>query len=448
MKFIEGIVSAIQGNAKEKLNDPLIGSFIASFIVCNWQHVLVLTFGNAKIEERITDFVTAMKPAGDGLDWFLSLFGIYLLPLLMALSYVVVMPWVSIGIAKLTKPAAIGKHEAAVDLEINLAIKQRKLNEEKLLNDPSKDFLLRVVENRLKEEIILTERKIHETSKLEDEAKKVTEELAKAKADREAAEAISNKAKSEEELKKTKVEYEKNKLSVGIAITASMMQANAYLSSVNFVRILSKNLAEDNISLTHESLTEIIAAVFGYENFNSLLKDNSFNNEGLKGLKYILLDSGYLGGRFEEILSKDIVDEDLCNADHIFDHLYMMFDSLPYLYGDEETIADVIYEDFEEKKYDLIHEDAISSAMSEANSSDVEIELTDKEWELEEDSFKVTISAHGSGVHYKESDVPGRGIDISVEITVPIMWGKFGLGSTNMIISASPESYDDDWDIA
>ena len=48
MKFIEGIVSAVQGNTKEKLNDPLIGSFIASFIVFNWKDVLVLIFGNAK----------------------------------------------------------------------------------------------------------------------------------------------------------------------------------------------------------------------------------------------------------------------------------------------------------------------------------------------------------------------------------------------------------------
>ena len=95
MKFIEGIVSAIQGNTKEKLNDPLIGSFFISFIICNWQHVLVLIFGNAKIEDRITTFVKAMTPTGDGFAWFSSLSGIYLLPLGMALCYVIVMPWVS-----------------------------------------------------------------------------------------------------------------------------------------------------------------------------------------------------------------------------------------------------------------------------------------------------------------------------------------------------------------
>jgi hypothetical protein len=446
MKFIEGIVSAVQGNAKEKLNDPLIGSFIASFIVCNWQHVLVFIFGNAKIEERITAFVTAMKPVGD--DWLGDLFGIYLLPLLMALAYVVLMPWISIGIAKLTKPAAIGKYEAAVDLEINLAIKQRKLNEEKLLNDPSKDFLTRVVENRLKEEIILTERKIHQTSMLEDEAKKVTEELAKAKADRETAEATSNKAKNEDDLQKTKNEYEKNKLSVGVAITNSMLQANSYYSSLNFVRLLSESLAEDNIAITHKSLTEIIAAAFGYENYDDLLKDQTFHNEGLRGLKYILLDSVSLGARLEKILGEDFIDEDICSADHIFDHLTSIFDSLPYLFGDEETIADAIFEKLEIDKYELIHEDVVGSALAEANTGDVDIELTDKDWGLEEGSLKVTITGYGSGTHHKESDIAGQGIDISVEVTVPVLWGKYGLGRSSMIISASPRLYDDDWEVA
>jgi len=297
MKFIEGIVSAVQGNTKEKLNDPLIGSFLVSFIICNWQHVLVFTFGNGKIEERIITFIKAMTPAGDGLAWFTSLSGIYLLPLVMALGYVIVMPWISIGIAKLVKPAAVGKHKAAVDLEIDLAVKQRKLNEEKLLNDPSKEFLSKVVDNRLKEELIVIEREYHNASQMKYDAQKAKDEAAIAKADKETAEANKQKAIKEEEIHRIKTEYEKKKIEVGIAISNSMWQANAYLSTLNFVRLLSEGLADDGIALTHKSLTEIIAAVFGYKNYDALLNDKSFHNEGLKKLKYVLLDSEYLSSR-------------------------------------------------------------------------------------------------------------------------------------------------------
>lgn len=441
MKFIEGIISAVQGNAKEKLNDPLVGSFIASFILWNWNQFLLLFFGNKEMDERITDCISALTISLESWEKFFSSLCIYVVPIFASIFYVFVMPHISIWMSGKLQPLEVGKHTAAVDLEIAQAVKQQELNKQKLLSDPTKTFLPKLVEQDIKQKELDTEKKQAETDKANDEA-------AIAKADRETAEAIFNKAKNEDDLQKAKNEYEKNKLSVGVSITKSMLQANAYYSSLNFVRLLSSSLAEDRIAITHKSLTEIIAAVFGYENYDDLLKDKTFQNDGLKGLKYILLDSEKLGSRLEEILSEDFIDEDECNSDHIFDHLSNMFDSLSYLYGDEETIADAIYEDFEEKKYDLIHEDAISSAISEANLADVEIELTDKEWELEEDNFKVTISAHGSGTHYKEGDVPVRGIDITVEITVPIMWGKFGLGRSNMIISADPASYDDDWDVA
>lgn len=437
MKFIEGIVAAIQGNAKEKLNDPLMGSYIASFIVCNWQHVLVFTFGNEKIEERIITFIKAMTPSGEGLDWFWSLSGIYLLPLLMALSYVIVMPWISIGIAKLIKPAAVGKHKVAVDLEIELAVKQRKLNEEKLLNDPSKEFLSKVVENRLKKELIVIEREYHNTSKMKDDAQKAKDEAATAKANKQ-------KAIKEEELHRIKSEHEKKKIEVGIAISNSMWQANAYLSTLNFVRLLSENLADDGIALTHKSLTEIIAAVFGYKNYDALLNDKSFHNEGLKKLKYVLLDSEYLSGRIVEILSEDIVDEDVCNVDHVMDHLIFMFDDLPYLLGDEETIADAIFEELEADAYSLIDEEAVADARASTDTIIEEIELYDKHVEVFDSGIEIRINGTGSGSHRKESDVKGQGINITLTVAVPALWGKYGLGEYSKKVDASPESFDEE----
>jgi hypothetical protein len=438
MKFIEDIVSAVQGNTKEKLNDPVIGSFVASFIVCNWQHVLVLIFGNEKIEERITDFVTGIEPIGVGWDWLLSFSGIYLLPLLMALSYVIVMPWVSIGISKLVRRAALGKHSQAVDLEIEQVEKQQELNKQKLLSDPNKEFLSQIVKNDIKQKDLETEKKQAGADKAKDDAKK-------AKADREAAEAISNKAKKEDDLQKTKNENEKKKLSVGVAVTNSMLQANAYYSSLNFVRLLSENLAEDSIAITHKSLTEIIAAVFGYKNFDDLLGDSEFNNKALSELKYILLDSTELGRRLEEILSNDFIDDDVCSVGQVADHLATMFDSLPYLHGDEDAILEAVYDELEREAYSLIHTDEVSSAIAETDTIIEDIELTSKSVARVKKGLVITIGGFGSGSHRKESDIRGQGIDLKIEILLPVKWGIYGLGKSTMDITASPEIFDDEW---
>lgn len=441
MRFLEGIVTAIQGNAKEKLNDPLIGSFIASFILWNWDKFLLLFFGNKEMDVRIADCIAALTMSFESWTKFFLSLCIYVVPLLVSLFYVFLMPRISIWMSVKLQPLEVGKHTAAVDLEIAQAVKQQELNKQKLLSDPNKTFLPQIVEEEIKQKVLNTEKKQAETDKAKDEA-------AKAKAERESAEAITNKANNENDLQQSKNEYEKKKLSVGVAITNSMMQANSYYSSLNFVRLLSESLAEDNIAITHKSLTEIIAAAFGYESYDDLLKDQTFNNEALKGLKYILLDSVSLGARLEKILAEDFIDEDVCSSDHIFDHLTMMFDSLPYLYGDEETIAEAIFEEVEANKYDLINADAVSGAIASTDSIIEEIDLILNRVDILDSGLEIFIDGHGSGSHRKDSSVPGQGIDITLNVTVPLLWGEYGLGQYTMITSSDPESFDDEWVVA
>jgi len=440
MKFIEGIISAIQGNIKTKLDDPLIGSFIASFVFWNWNSFLLLFFGEKKIDDRIIDCINSFKLSFDGWDDFYPSLLVYLVPVLMTVFYIFFMPYVSIWIAKTVSKFEVSKHEVAVDLEMAQTKKQKDLNEQKLLSDPNKKFLSTVVENNLKLEMAVITRK-------QDEANIVKDEAAKAKADKAKAEADSQAAISEKEIKYLKSEHEKKKLNVGISVANSMLQANAYSSAFNFVRILSESLAGDSIALTHKSLTEIIAAVFGYRSFDDLLKDGEFNNEALDELKYILLDTKQLGRRLEGILSEDIVDEDVCNAEVVSDHLYELFNSLPYLYGDEDAIADAVYEELENDAYSLIDTDAISSAIADTNTIVEESEFSEKEVVRAKKALKVFINGYASGSHRKESDVPGQGIDLKIEVVIPVKWGKYGLGKYTMDITASPETYDE-WEEA
>lgn len=448
MKFIEDIISSMQGNVKTKVDDPFIGSLLVSFGFCNWKEFLILAFGNAKLEERASCFVNAMTPSTESMKaGFSDLFLIYLLPFALALFYVFIMPWISIWITRKVSGAEIAKHQTAVDIEIEQAKKQRELNEEKLLSDPEKDFLTRLVNNRIKKETLETEASQAETNKVKDEANKIQAEMEKAEADKLAAiaikEAQETKAEAEKEKQATQSAIEKNKLKVSAAETKSMMQANAYTAAFNFVSLLSGSLAEDRIALTVSSLTEIISAVFGYDSFDELLIDKSFNNEQLSQLKYVVLDSEYLGRRLEEILSNDPVDPDVCNSDHVSDHIQLIFEDLPYSFQPEDQIAEIVYEELEENQYDLINHDEMSGAIAETDTIIEEMEFHDYKYELLDKELVITVWGHGSGSHRKE-DIRGQGIDYIVKANLPVLWGKFGLANYNNVnVSASPERFDD-----
>ena len=56
MKIIDDIISSIAGNAKTRINDPFLGTFICSWVVCNWNYLSLLFWGDGKASERISAF--------------------------------------------------------------------------------------------------------------------------------------------------------------------------------------------------------------------------------------------------------------------------------------------------------------------------------------------------------------------------------------------------------
>jgi len=443
---------------KTKLNDPFIGSYIFSFFVCNWKESLVLVFGNKKLEERIGDFVAEMAVSTNSLaDFSVSLFFIYLLPFTFACFYVFAMPWISIWITKKVSKSEVAKHEAAVDMELKQAIKQRYLNEEKLLNDPNKPFLEEAIREKTKQKRLQTETLQSSAEKAKNEAEKAKDEAGKAKAEAEKATMDNQMSKADKDVKQAKAKtekekqaaqsvIEKNKVKVSAAETKAMLQANAYFAAFNFVQLLSKSLAQDNISLTVESLTEIIATVFGYDNFNDLLGDKSFNNDELQSLKYILVDSKALGSRLEEILTNDHIDPSVCSSDHIFDHIELMFENLPYTYRDAEAIAELVFLFCSENVYDFTESEEFCGAQASTNTTIDQAELYDYKHNLTDDALVLDMYGHASGSDRKESDISGQGVDFHVKATLAVKWGRYALAEKpEYEISASPESFDDDY---
>jgi hypothetical protein len=77
--------------SKERLRNPLVGSFVFSWIIFNWKGILLITFSNKSMEDRI------LYVAKDDYSILLLLW----FPLSMALFYVIALPYLSLIIDKL-----------------------------------------------------------------------------------------------------------------------------------------------------------------------------------------------------------------------------------------------------------------------------------------------------------------------------------------------------------
>lgn len=79
---IADLFKELHDTAKERIKNPIIGAFICSFLVCNWQAFFILFFSEMSIEERIEFANTKWK-----IIW----------PIILSLVYTLVVPLIMIG---------------------------------------------------------------------------------------------------------------------------------------------------------------------------------------------------------------------------------------------------------------------------------------------------------------------------------------------------------------
>ena len=77
--------------------NPIIGSFISSWLVVNWKIVLLLLKSNDEIEQTILIIEQS----------YLKVENILYYPLIFSFSYVLLIPWLSLIITKITSKAEI-----------------------------------------------------------------------------------------------------------------------------------------------------------------------------------------------------------------------------------------------------------------------------------------------------------------------------------------------------
>jgi len=149
---IADFLKELNDTAKERIKNPVMGAFICSFLVCNWQAFFILFFSDMSIEERIEFMNTKWK---------------VLLPIIISIGYTLLIPLIMIGLDYALMPmkrkriSNIYKNKSfTTDQKIKLASKELALK-----NAENGNKTLEEMENKMKE---LTEShdKIRETDRL------------------------------------------------------------------------------------------------------------------------------------------------------------------------------------------------------------------------------------------------------------------------------------------
>ena len=263
MKIIEDLASSVKGSMKARVNDPLIGAFVVSWVLCNWDRLAVLFFGGDKVDDRVNQIASEMAFINNpGLVF--SNYDLLILPLLLMFIYVFLMPKVSVWVVRFLTGTDVDRYEAVIDREVQQEAKQRELNAERLLGDPSEKYLAEIVENTLAKEKA-------EREKLEAEAEEARTKVSVAKEQAEKESADNKLTQLELEKKDRQSKADKAKFDADASINQAVHQASAYTSSYMFVKKLAESASQDGEVISLNGLTGIVAAIFGYKNYAELL---------------------------------------------------------------------------------------------------------------------------------------------------------------------------------
>lgn len=429
MQIIDDIWSSIKGNARARVNDPILGTFIVSWLFCNWDKVATLIWGTKKFDERVHDISQSMavinNPRLIYTDWDLIV-----VPAVFTLIYLFVFPRVSLFVKKLQIKTMLLQHQQAVSLDITREKEQKELNKEKLRADPNKEFLAQDVEIEIATEKDKFERRKKLTLYISKKATRVQVDADERKMRYELETIEVDKKRRQEELEKTR-HLER------LAITNASAASHRFPASYFFMDLLSKSLLEDDIIISLDSISECISAVFGYDDFSSLINDASFNNANLFELKYIYHDSKFLIDRLEGILEAETSENENLDVSLLFDHIQMIFENLPYKFLSADAIADEVSEDISINSYELLNDEGLSGAMAETDTifDEVHVEMDSFEFE---NGLTVMLSGYASGEYRNDSGVKGQDIHVNVEAHCLPILGLFGLKNYELEVSGKP----------
>ncbi|WP_425328100.1 hypothetical protein [Pseudomonas nitroreducens] len=417
MKIFDDILSSVSGNARTKINDPFAGTFIVSWVLCNWSQLAVLIWGEGSVSTRVENFHSYLK---DG-----NIFEINTLasiPLVFTLFYLFIFPWLSLFVKYLQKSVNEKLHKQAIEIDLENISQQEQLNKAKLKSDPDKHFLEDSVQLEIDRRKEILE-KIKERGVL---LKARTQEAIARAAE---AESKLNTAKIEEEKRVKQAELDRERFNSASLELKSAQASNRFPSAYAFMLTIDESLRERKIKISLLGLSEILAAIFGYKNFQTLINDERFNNKTISNVKYFIYNPESLAEQFENIISDEEDDFDELTSELIFEHVSEVLDNLSYKFVTMSDLEAICLERFEEHKYEILNGPGASGAIAESDTIFDEIEANDLGQTIlsSSDGFSAVVNATATGQHRKDNDIPGRDIAIAATLKCQVQLGRNAL---------------------
>lgn len=415
MKFFDDILQSISSNTKTKVNDPFIGAFVGSWTACNWSSLALLIWGEGNPSERIKIFNDHIKDTD-----FFAFNTIFTIPLIMTIVFLFLFPWISLFLKFLQDFANTKLHEQAISIEVRKTKKQEELNKARLLANPEKKFLEQNVQLEIDRRVELTSQSRARTIK--------RLKLA------EAAEAKSAEAKSraeqtliEEDKKKLNLSIERQKFDLENARLKSAQASNRFPSSYNFLLTFEEALRADDIKLSLQGLGHIIATIFGYNDYHSLIHDENFNNKTLSKVKYIYYDRVKLASKLEEIIQAENLSNETLDAGTLYDYIISVLEELKFHPITDDQVEDICRAFCDDYQYNILQEEALSGPMAESDTIYDEVEIGDIQSIKFNDGFSVVFEGTTSGNHRKDDGISGRDISFTLEVKNSVVVGATAL---------------------
>jgi hypothetical protein len=414
-----------------KVTSPLVGAYISSFILFNWKYFYVLFWGTGTVENRLSFF-----------NQFVGFTNIesWLYPLLAALVYVFLLPFINYGTTRLLEYPDTIRLDAATKSEMNKIRENKKVQKHRYLADPDKPFLQREIEAELKEQEERAEKE-----KLQREAIQAEAQLAKEKLVEQ--EAITKQAEMEQEKTRISLEKDQSKFRLAKAREEEELKELAAPLLFNLTIRLSESLADEEIILPLHVLVDIYVKLFGYDNAQQLLEDREFRYSNLSNLFFLLYDPKELTEALRLTFETHKIEID---TQLIFDHLS---ETLAYLPKPIHLIADDEVEDSFKNfvdDYNNIHAafnlDSVTSAMAETNAYFDDIQIKDLVQVIhhkEPRSITATFEATISGTTHEDKAFYGDSINATFDLVSDPLLGRNGFRKP--IMYGSEASVDQDF---
>lgn len=437
MKILDDILSSITGNAKTRINDPFIGTFICSWIICNWYYLSLLFLGEGKTTDRVIDFYKYLSGTP---VWQWNY--VFTIPFSITIFYLFIFPWGSLLVNFIQHWADEKLHAQAVDVELVRITKQQNLNKEKLKSNPNKHFLEQLVQQEIdKRNEILGHIKLRAT-RLESKALEAKEKYKEQEAKAKESESNAHLLILDLEKRTNQAEIERIRFESNSAKARSTRASHRFPSVYYLMLKIDESLNDDNIKTSLRSLGNIVAALFGYENFDALINDENFNNETLAKVEFVYYDDE-LAKRLEKIVLDENSDNEDFTADMIFSHLEMLFDDIPLELITDDSLAERCRGKFESNPYDILHCEGTAGAIAESDTQFEEIDDINIVHFDFDNGFYTELSAVATGYHYRDSDVPGRVMTVTIKMQCDVLLGKYGLGTIEQReVNGTMDDYD------